>query len=534
MSRYRLLPTPAQEAVLRDHCAHARFVWNLAVEQHSHWHPGRVSAPGYLEQCRQLTAARADHPWLAEGSQMVQQQALRDFAQAMTAFFDPQNPAGRPTWRKAGRDEGFRIVGWRGRQWNVRRLSRKTGEVWAPKAGWVRFRWSRAVPEGVKSYRVTMDRAGRWHIAFAAIPEPIPAPGNGEAVGIDRGVLVSAALSTGELLHVPGLTARERKRLRRLERKLPRARRGSNRRTRTRLAMARLKARETDRRKDWAEKASTDIARRFDLIRFEDLQIKNMTRSARGTRENPGRNVGQKTGLNRGILRSGWGLLVALAPAGNLRRSYMVRLARRPMTEAPRDQDRQHRRRHRAVADQPRRRYRLRDTRRADLPVVRRDGARGAAGDRRAARAVGRLHGVRLRAGDGPDRCLLGGARPRVPELQRRPDLGLRGQRPGGVHHRGDPVGVHRPRPRPPARAARPAGDDALADQVGGHGRAPRPGQRADRAGVLPRQVGTAAADRDRRPVGRAGRAGGRGQRRAAGARAPAGTRPLGHRRGRP
>ena len=82
MSRYRLLPTPAQEAVLRDHCAHARYMWNLAVEQHSHWHPGRKSAPGYLEQCRQLTQARAEHPWLAAGSQMVQQQALRDFGQA--------------------------------------------------------------------------------------------------------------------------------------------------------------------------------------------------------------------------------------------------------------------------------------------------------------------------------------------------------------------------------------------------------------------------------------------------------------------
>jgi Helix-turn-helix domain/Putative transposase DNA-binding domain len=54
MSRYRLLPTPAQEAVLRDHCGHARYVWNLAVEQHSHWHPGRMGAPGYLEQCRQV------------------------------------------------------------------------------------------------------------------------------------------------------------------------------------------------------------------------------------------------------------------------------------------------------------------------------------------------------------------------------------------------------------------------------------------------------------------------------------------------
>ncbi len=310
MSRYRLLPSPAQEAVLRDHCAHARYVWNLAVEQHSHWRPGRVGAPGYLEQCRQLTQARAEHPWLAAGSQTVQQQALRDFAWAMAAFFDPENPAGRPSWRKAGRDEGFRIVGRRGRQWDVRRVSRHVGEVRVPKAGWVRFRWSRAVPAGVRSYRVTMDRAGRWHVAFAAIPGPVPAPGNGQVVGIDRGVAVSATLSTGELLHVPGLTAPEGKRMRRLERKLARARRGSNRRARVKLAIAGLRAREADRRKDWAEKASTGIARRFDLIRVEDLQIGNMTRSARGTAEAPGRNVRAKAGLNRGILRSGWGLLV--------------------------------------------------------------------------------------------------------------------------------------------------------------------------------------------------------------------------------
>ena len=310
MCRYRLLPAPAQEAVLRDHCGHARYVWNLAVEQHSHWHPGRPSAPGYLEQCRQLTAARAEHPWLAAGSHTVQQQALRDFGQAMTTFFDPANPAGRPSWRKTGRDEGFRIVGRRGRQWDVRRLSRKTGQVRVPKAGWVRFRWSRPVPLNARSYRVTRDRAGRWHVAFAVIPGPVHAPGNGQAVGIDRGVAVSAALSTGELLHAPALTGRERIRLRRLQRSLARARRGSNRRGRVKHAIARLKARETDRRKDWTEKLSTDIARRFDVIRVEDLQVKNMTRSAKGTRENPGRNVRAKAGLNRGILGSGWGLLV--------------------------------------------------------------------------------------------------------------------------------------------------------------------------------------------------------------------------------
>jgi transposase len=238
----------------------------------------------------------------------VQQQALRDFDQAMRNFFAGTHR--RPSWRKAGRDEGFRVVGRGGRQWDVRRLNRHWGQVRVPKAGWIRFRWSRAVPDGVKSFRVSRDRADRWHIAFASIPHPVGGPGTGEVVGIDRGLAVSAALSTGEMLHCPGLSPRQAGRLRRLERTLAKARRGSNRRGKVKLRAARLKARETDRRKDWCEKTSTNIARRFDVIRVEDLKIGNMTRSARGTAENPGRNVRAKAGLNRAISRSGWGLLV--------------------------------------------------------------------------------------------------------------------------------------------------------------------------------------------------------------------------------
>ena len=283
-------------------------MWNLAVEQHAWWRPGRGSAPGYLEQCRQLTAARAGNPWLAGGSQTVRQQAPRDFARAMAGFFARTH--GRPSWRKAGRDEGFRVTGRRGRDWDVRRLNRNWGQVKIPKAGWVRFRWSRDVPADARSFRVTRDRAGRWHVAFAVMPEPVQGRGPGAAGGIDRGVTVSAALSTGEMLTVPGLSARERARLRRLQRRLARAGRGSARRGKARTAVARLKARERDRREDWAEKTSTGIARRFDVIRVEDLKIGNMTRSAKGTAGQPGRNVAQKAGLNREISRSGWGLLV--------------------------------------------------------------------------------------------------------------------------------------------------------------------------------------------------------------------------------
>lgn len=306
MTRYRLQPTLPQQAGLAEHCAHARFVWNLAIEQHSWWRPGRRGAPGSAAQYRELSEARSEFAWLAAGSVIVQQQALRDFHQAMTNFF--RGTLGRPSWRKAGRNEGFRIVNVKAG--DVRRLSRRVGAVRVPKVGWVRFRWTRPVPTGVKSYRITCDRAGRWHIAFAIVPPPIPAPGNGMIVGIDRGVAVSAALSTGEMLACPQSQPAERRRKRRLQRRLVRARRGSIRRARVRQAIARLKAREADRRKDWVEKVSTSLARCFDVIAVEDLRISAMTRSAKGTRTEPGRNVRQKAGLNRGILANGWGMLV--------------------------------------------------------------------------------------------------------------------------------------------------------------------------------------------------------------------------------
>jgi putative transposase len=322
MSRYRLCPTPAEQDLLLEHCAHARYVWNLAVEQRSWWQPGRP-APRFAEQCRQLTEARAAYPWLAAGSVIIQQQALRDFHAAHASWLaslrewskrrvmtPPQQRAAAPSppsWRKRGRSEGFRIVAVD--PGDVRRLNRRWGVVLVPKLGWVKFRWSRPVPPA-KSYRITRDRAGRWHLAFAVLPPAIPAPGNSKVVGVDRGVAVSVSLSTGELLKAPGLRHAERRRLRLLERRKARQRVGSRRRERTKLTIARLKAREADRRRDWIEQLSTDLAHRFDLICVENLDVRAMTRSARGTSQRPGRGVRQKAGLNRGILASGWGRLV--------------------------------------------------------------------------------------------------------------------------------------------------------------------------------------------------------------------------------
>ena len=302
--RFRLYPTPVQEEGLRGHCVQARFVWNLALEQTNWYRPEWGPTPGYVAQSAQLTEARAASEWLAAGSFTVQQQALRDFAQAMKYWWAGTH--GRPTWRKKGRREGFRIVAVK--TGHVRRLNRRAAEVFVPKVGWVRFRLTRPLPRGAKSYRVTLDPMGRWHIGFALKPEPIKRISTGAAVGVDRGVVNTLATSDGQLLHVPELTLRERAHLVRLQRRLARRKKGSRRREQARRAVARLRAREADRAKDWIEKTTTSLVRDYDLVAIEDLRVTAMTRSARGSIAAPGRPLAAQTGLNRQILGRRWSL----------------------------------------------------------------------------------------------------------------------------------------------------------------------------------------------------------------------------------
>ncbi|WP_229702992.1 helix-turn-helix domain-containing protein [Streptomyces albiflavescens] len=201
-----MYPTPQQEQQMLLHCAHARYVWNLAVEQHSHWYQGRKAAPGFAGQCRQLTEARRDNEWLGSGNADVQQQALKDFAKAKNARFT--SGFGEPSWRKKYRHEGFRVIGTdrvpeltddgsaklnaktgkqvMGRSVVVHKLNRRWAQVKVPGCGWVRFRLTRPELPKAKTFRVTL-RGGQWHVAFAVIPVPLEAPDTGEVIGIDRG-----------------------------------------------------------------------------------------------------------------------------------------------------------------------------------------------------------------------------------------------------------------------------------------------------------------------------------------------------------
>ena len=201
----------------------------------------------------------------------------------------------------------------------ARRLNRRWGEIFVPKLGRVRFRWTRPLPGKLGMARVTLDRAGRWHVSF---PAPQPTVGRqltGVAVGIDRGVRTALVTSNSQHYRAPRIGDRQARRYLALQQRMARQRKGSRRREKTREAMARITVGVADRRLDWAEKISARLVREHDLIVFEDLNTKGMVRKP-APRPDPGQpgvflpnRSRAKAGLNRAILASCWGTLARRA-----------------------------------------------------------------------------------------------------------------------------------------------------------------------------------------------------------------------------
>lgn len=228
----------------------------------------------------------------------------------MAAFFDKENPAGKPSYRSKRGTQGFVI-----KTTKVRRLNRKWGEVWVPKCGWVRFRWTRPLPEKLGMARVTLDGRGRWHVSFPAPQPAVERKPTGTAVGIDRGVRTALVTSDGQHYRAPRISDRRAARYLALQRRMARQRKGSAKRERTRRAMAAIAADAATRKRDWAEKISTRLVREHDMIALERLNIAGMTRKPKPKPDpdRPGNFLPNqrraKAGLSRGILSSCWGYL---------------------------------------------------------------------------------------------------------------------------------------------------------------------------------------------------------------------------------
>lgn len=302
--RYKLSPTVAQRASFQHFAGVCRFIYNLALEQRRDWWRQFEATTGqklnYTAQARELTQLRAEYDWIAAVTQTCQQQALRDLDKAFLNFW--RGGARFPSPRKRGINDSFRF---QGREVEIKKLNAKWAAIRLPKIGWIKFRSTREVCGGIKNATVSLDPLG-WHVSLSCeISHERPA-NTLPAVGIDRGVINTIALSNGDKLSLPLTIERVDRRYRSAQRVLSRRLQGSRRRAKQLQRSAKLSAKRARIRLDWHHKVSAQLAASFGTVVLEALAIGNMTASAKGTIESPGRNVSQKAGLNRAILRQGW------------------------------------------------------------------------------------------------------------------------------------------------------------------------------------------------------------------------------------
>ncbi|WP_087885757.1 RNA-guided endonuclease InsQ/TnpB family protein [Streptomyces alboflavus] len=308
--RYRLYPTEEQDKVLTKWGHTVRALWNVALEQRNYLWKQRRHTMRAIEQCKQLTAGRAELTWLAELPAQAAQQVLRRLDRAYDNYWNPEHPAGFPQLKKRANRVAVPLPG---QSVEVRKLNRHWGEVKLPKLGWVRLRLSRPLGGNIRNATVSRDGLG-WHVSFGVATGWTAAPPNGKpGCGIDFGVAASAYVSTEAAPRVKpdGLTKAEKNRLRALEQRKARQityakkhadGRYSNRLRATIAAIGKLRTREANRRQDFTHKLTTDLAKNHGFVGIEDLRVVSMTASAKGSAGQPGKNVAQKSGLNRAIL----------------------------------------------------------------------------------------------------------------------------------------------------------------------------------------------------------------------------------------
>ncbi len=297
--RFALRPTDDQERTLRQFAGSCRYVYNRALGIEIARHKSGEKHLGYVGTANLLPGWKRDPEtlWLTGVHSQILQQSLKDLDRAYQNFFEKR--AGFPTFRKKGQNDSFRYP-------QGVKLDCPNARIFLPKVGWVTYRKSREVLGAIKN--VTVRRSGdKWFVVIqtereVAVPSH-PSPG---IVGIDLGVARFATLSDGTVILAPDLSGLE-KQLKHAQKDLSRKKKGSRNREKARNRVRALHRKIADVRADFLHKTSTTICKSHAIVVLEDLRVGNMSRSAKGTVESPGKSVRAKSGLNRSILRQGWG-----------------------------------------------------------------------------------------------------------------------------------------------------------------------------------------------------------------------------------
>ena len=298
--KYELMPNGEQLRDMRRFAGSCRFVFNKALAlQKARYEQGEKKL-SYAGLCKLLTEWRnsSETAWLADAPAHPQQQTLKDLERAYSNFFAKR--ADFPRFKKKGRHDSFRYP-----DPKQIKLDQTNSRIFLPKLGWLHYRNSCEVLGVVKNITVSQS-CGQWFVSIQTereVEQPIP---NGGAVGIDMGITRFVTLSDGSFYAPLNSFKRHETALRKAQQTMSRKVKFSSNWKKAKARVQKIHARIGNARRDYLHKCSTTISQNHAIVCIEDLQVRNMSKSAAGTTDAPGRNVRAKSSLNKAILDQGW------------------------------------------------------------------------------------------------------------------------------------------------------------------------------------------------------------------------------------
>lgn len=300
--QFELMPDGKQQRDMRRFAGSCRFVYNKALALQKANHEAGSKFIGYVPMAANLPIWKreAGQEWLKDAPFLALQHALKDLDRAYTNFFAKR--ADFPRFKRKGSGDAFRYP-----DPKQIKLDQGNGRILLPKLGWLRYRNSRDVLGEVRNATVSQS-GGKWFVSIQTqreVEQPLSAATS--AIGIDVGIARFATMSDASYIAPLNSFKKHQQCLARYQRRMSRKVKFSSNWKKAKANVQKIHRTIANARKDFLHKTTTTISQNHALVCIEDLQVRNMSRSAKGNSEQHGKKVAQKSGLNRAILDQGWG-----------------------------------------------------------------------------------------------------------------------------------------------------------------------------------------------------------------------------------
>jgi len=292
----------AQRIRLSDALNFSRELYNAALEERISAYAKNGKVISLHEQFKSITILNQEDGILPDMTVAFMRWPLMKLNFAFKGFFKRalNGGAGFPRFQTQSRFKSFGYSDKRG--WKIEGKYLILGNI-----GNFRLLQHRPIEGEIRS--LSMKKEGNRWFAIICVKVSVHVHSNDNAVGIDVGIRDVVTLSTGESVISRNIQKRKSSSVRRIQRKIARSKIGSNNRRKACSKLSVIKRKERNARRTFHHQISARLARDYSLIVVEDINIQNLTRSAKGTVDVPGIYVAQKRGLNRSIRDAGWGVL---------------------------------------------------------------------------------------------------------------------------------------------------------------------------------------------------------------------------------